>query len=94
MLLRVRHADGDRKGFDFMNQACLGHEIREKESSRNVDREMEGTKMLYEVMKMGNGDKQLERTMKEVSGVFQERLLGAASGLGQVCSSKAPGLRV
>lgn len=52
MPLRVRHTDEeDWKGFGFMSQLCLGREIREKESSWNVDRKIKGTKKLYEEMK-------------------------------------------
>lgn len=90
MLLRVRHADGDRKGFDFMNQACLGHEIREKESSRNVDRRMKGTKKLYEVVKNGQRRQTKMQPWKHNTKrqVHSRRLLGAGLLL------KAPVLRV
>lgn len=53
MLLRVRHTDEDQKGFNFMNQVCLGHGIGEKKSSRNVDRKIKGTEKLYEEIKNG-----------------------------------------
>lgn len=53
MLLRVRRTDEDRKGFNFMNQVCLGHEIGEKKSSRNADRKIKGTEKLYEEIKNG-----------------------------------------
>lgn len=94
MLLRVRRTDEDRKGFNFMNQVCLGHEIGEKKSSRNVDRKIKGPEKLYEEIKNG----QLRQTKMQPWKNNKRRQVRSGeaavccSDWGLVCSSKAPAL--